>query len=92
MFRGYSQGTGSAQNSGNQGQAAAGPGPDPYNRYMGPGQPPGYPPRTGYGGPQPPGPTGASQQTPPGQPPNQGYPPPPGGPPQHCLLYTSRCV
>lgn len=80
--RGYNQGTSTAQSSGNQGQAAAGPGPDPYNRYMGPGQPPGYPPRAGYGGPQPPGPTGTSQQTPPGQPPNQGYPPPPGGPPQ----------
>ena len=42
---------------------------DPYNRYMGPSQPPGYPARTGYGG--PPGP--------PSGPPNQQQSGPPAG-------------
>ncbi|KAJ9586897.1 hypothetical protein L9F63_019515, partial [Diploptera punctata] len=44
-----------------------GGGQDPYNRYMGPSQPPGYPARTGYGGPPgpPSGPPNQQQSGPP---------------------------
>ncbi|XP_046669924.1 trithorax group protein osa isoform X4 [Homalodisca vitripennis] len=76
--RGYSQGTSTGPGAGSPSQSGTPPGPDPYNRYnMAPGQPPGYPPRPGFGGSQPP--SGPNPQTPPAQPPGQGYPPPQQG-------------
>jgi len=55
---------------------------DPYNRYMGPAQPPGYPARTGYGG--PPGP--------PSGPPNQQQSGPPAGYPGQQEYYRQDQV
>ncbi|XP_023704592.1 trithorax group protein osa isoform X9 [Cryptotermes secundus] len=64
----YNQGGASSQPSPSLQQ---GSGQDPYNRYMGPAQPPGYPPRTGYGGPPgpPSGPPSQQQSVP-----SAGYP------------------
>lgn len=64
----YNQGGASGQPSPSLQQ---GSGQDPYNRYMGPTQPPGYPARTGYGGPPgpPSGPPNQQQSVP-----SAGYP------------------
>ncbi|PSN43617.1 hypothetical protein C0J52_16379 [Blattella germanica] len=66
--RGYNQSGANNQPNPNMQQ---GSNQDPYNRYMGPGQPPGYPARTGYGGPPgpPSGPPTQQQSGPP-----TGYP------------------
>lgn len=75
----YNQGGATNQPSPSMQQGTA---QDPYNRYMGPAQPPGYPARTGYGG--PPGP--------PSGPPNQQQSGPPAGYPGQQEYYRQDQV